>query len=133
MKLLPIANLLIFFIITAIIQAVYIIFFLPAWTPVLSMAILTIIIFKFFLKRNWVQSLVAAIVITEASWVLLFMPSGGWRYLIHSSVLLVIFYIILDILKHQSKIEFRKIVIYDLLFGAAMIIFLFATSKWMTV
>ncbi|MAG44684.1 hypothetical protein CL633_02240 [bacterium] len=130
MKLFPISTLLIFFIIASLIQAVYSIFFLPAFILILAMAVLTIIISKFFLKKDWIKSLVTTISITQISWALLFMPSGALGYLIHSAILLIILYIIWDIFKNQFKLNFRKIVINNLLFGTVLIILLLITSQW---
>lgn len=123
-----IISLLILFITTAIIQAVFNIFFLPKWLLILVIIILCFLISKFLFKLKILDILILSFVLAQITWVMMFLPLG---YFVQSAVLLIVYYVVWDILKNQNKAGFGKVVIGDLIFGVVLLALLLATSKWM--
>ena len=116
----PAADFIASFLVFAVICSFFSSLSLPGWLAMFLIG-LTSFGLNFWLYRNYFDSLINALIITEIFWVMLFLAIGP---LTISAVLLILSYTLWHL---RSK---KKKILLDVIFAAAAIILLLLTNKW---
>jgi len=109
------ANFLASFLVFAIISTLF-----SGWLAILLIA-LAFFSLNFWLYRNYLDSLINALIITEIFWVMLFLAIGP---LTISAILLILSYTLWQL---RSK---KKKILLDIIFASTAIALLLLTNKW---